>query len=142
MVEIKIHLYQFAELSDTAKVKAIMDHRVFMINTLEPDYIDGVTDWNDPEKMQMYYDELDYLNENDEPIVESIEANEYLFFNNGALAHTQTYFPDGKNPQTIAIEHILFCNIMILHTFHLLHTFTFCNFCHFCIIQTCISMNT
>lgn len=103
MVEIKIHLYRFSELCDIAKQKAIMDHRVFMINTLEPDYIDGVTDWNDPEKMEMYWADCADIIDNDETVVESIEVNEYWFFYNGVLANTQTHLFDDEPPKTTAI---------------------------------------
>lgn len=91
MTELTIKLYSFHELSKNSQQKAIADHRLFLINTLQPDYFDGVTDWNDPRKMEMYYSEMDYLNENEDPIVESITINDYLFFANGEICRSCLY---------------------------------------------------
>lgn len=102
MVEIKIHLYKFDELEDSAKRQAINSHRYFMIDTLRPDYFDGLENWNDPEKMKMYWEEVDYINENDEPVIESIQINDYYFFQNGHMCNCQTYHFDDKTPETIA----------------------------------------
>lgn len=91
MLELKIKLYSFHELGQEAQTRAIEDHRRFMLETLEPDFIDGVTDWNDPEKMTMYNEEYKYLLMNDEPIIENIEINEYTFFADGELCWSCTY---------------------------------------------------
>ena len=91
MIEVKIKLYRLEELPETSRRRAIEDHRTFMLDTLTPDYIDGVTDWSDPEKMEMYRDEYQYIVNHDEPVTESIDINEYLFFYNGDLAHVTHY---------------------------------------------------
>ena len=96
MEKATINLYEFHELNEDAKTKAIYDHRNFMLEVLEPDYIDGVTNWDDPEKMEMYEDEYNYILSNDEPVIESIEINEYLFFYNGKMAHCSTFIRGGK----------------------------------------------
>ena len=90
MKQCKIFLYGFDELSPSAQSRAISEHRFFLLDTLRPDFIDGVTDWNDPEKMEMYEAEYNYIECNDDPVIESIEINEYLFFNDGTLAPTIT----------------------------------------------------
>ena len=76
---ITIKLYSFSELNEKAKRKAIEAHREFMLSIMEPD--DFETD----------IVEYDYYARNDEPIIENIKANDYLFFENGELAHTITY---------------------------------------------------
>lgn len=91
MLELTIKLYSFHELNQEAQTRAIEDHRRFMLETLEPDFIDGVTDWNDPEKMKMYRAECEYLEENDSAIIENIEINEYTFFADGEICWSCTY---------------------------------------------------
>jgi len=76
---ISIKLYSFSELSKKAKRRAIEAHREFMLSIMEPDDFEtGIV-------------EYDYYARNDEPIIENIKANDYLFFENGELAHTITY---------------------------------------------------
>lgn len=86
MLSVNIKLYSFNELTEKAKNKAIEDHRTFLLDTIVPDYIDGVIDWKDPEKMKMYHEEYDYILFNDEPVIESIEINDYYFFFDGTIA--------------------------------------------------------
>lgn len=76
---ITIKLYSFSELNEKAKRRAIEAHREFELNIIELNgFENGIA-------------EYDYYAMNDEPIIESIEANDYLFFENGELAHTITY---------------------------------------------------
>ena len=91
MKKATIYLYEFQELNENAQQIAICEHREFMISTERPDYIDGVVNWDDPEKMEMYNAQIEYYEDNDEPIIEAIEANNYLFFQDGKLAHTTCY---------------------------------------------------
>lgn len=97
-VNIKINLYSFDELSEKAKTKAIDEHRQFLLSVMQPnDFISGIAEYDTPEELQKAYDaEYDYYLMNDEPIIENIKANEYLFFENGELAHTVHYC--GKHP--------------------------------------------
>ena len=85
MINVNIRLYTIHELNEKAKTKAIEDHRYFLLDVLVPDYIDGIIDWDDPEKMQMYHEEYDYILSNDDPVIESIEINEYYFYFNGEI---------------------------------------------------------
>lgn len=100
MIELKIKLYTLAELEPPAREKAIKEHRAFLLDTLRPDYIDGVTDWNDPEKMAMYREEYAYIEDNDDPVVESIEINDYLYFHNGTIVNAVTYTTGAAAGQT------------------------------------------
>lgn len=93
-----INLYSFDELTDKAKEKALYDHRYFLLEIMTPeDFISGCEEYDTPEELQKTYEaEYDYYLMNDEPIQESIEANEYLFYYDGTLAHCTTY--TGKHP--------------------------------------------
>lgn len=77
MKTVQINLYEFSELNEKAKEKAIEDHRNFMYSV---DHYDD--------------DDLD----DDEYIIENIECNEYLFYSDGDLANCVTYC--GKHPKT------------------------------------------
>ena len=90
---ITIKLYSFSELDEKAKRKAIEAHREFMLSLMTPDdFISGIAEYDTPEELQKIYEaEYDYYLFDDEPIIENIEANEYLFFENGELAHTVRY---------------------------------------------------
>lgn len=90
---ITINLYSFDELSETAKQYAINEHRDFLLSTMsKDDFISGDEEYDTPEKLQEQYDsEYEYYSNNDEPIIESIEINEYLFHKDGQLAHTVHY---------------------------------------------------
>jgi len=90
---ITIKLYSFSELDEKAKRKAIEAHREFELSIMQPeDFITGIAEYDTPEKLQKTYKaQYYYYLMNDEPIIEAIEANEYLFFENGELAHTVRY---------------------------------------------------
>lgn len=81
-----INLYEFAELSEEAKQKAISDHANFLLSEgqeYENEAGELVTEY--PEELEDAY------------IIESIEANEYMFFHDGEMAHCVTYV--GKHPK-------------------------------------------
>lgn len=90
---ITIKLYSFSELNEKAKRKAIEEHREFMLSLMSPDdFISGIAEYDTPEELQKIYEaEYDYYLFDDKPIIENIEANDYLFFENGELAHTVRY---------------------------------------------------
>ena len=90
---ITIKLYSFSELNEKAKRKAIEAHREFMLSVMAPDdFITGIAEYDTPEELQKTYEaQYDYYLINDEPIIENIEANDYLFFANGELAPTVRY---------------------------------------------------
>ena len=94
---ITIKLYSFEELGAIAQQKAIHEHRRFMLDIMQPsDFISGEDKYDTPEQLQAQYNaEWDYVAENDEPVIESIEANEYLFYDSGDLAHIVYKFPNG-----------------------------------------------
>ena len=90
---ITINLYELDELSAKARERAIREHRDFMLSTMQPeDFISGDPEYDTPEQLSEQYDsEYDYVLFNDDPVVESIEINEYLFFADGAMANTTTF---------------------------------------------------
>jgi mRNA-degrading endonuclease HigB of HigAB toxin-antitoxin module len=92
-ININLNLYSFSELSNKAKQNAIEQHRIFELSVMQPEtFISGDAEYDTPEELQKVYNaEYNYYSENDEPIIENIEANDYLFFGNGELASCTTY---------------------------------------------------
>jgi len=101
-VNVKINLYSFNELSEEAKQKAIEEHRNFELSSMQPnDFISGDPEYDTEEEIQKTFDaEYKYYEMNDEPIIENIEANDYLFFENGELASCVTYCGDSPKAGT------------------------------------------
>lgn len=95
---ITIKLYELDELGEKARARAIDEHRNFMLETMYPeDFKSGDPQYDTPEELEKAYNaEYDYISMNDEPVIESIECNEYLFFEDGELAHVTHYC--GKHP--------------------------------------------
>lgn len=95
---ITIKLYEFEELSKEAKQRAIDEHRQFELEFMRAeDFISGEAEFDTEEQLQKTYEkQYDYYLENDEPIIENIKANEYLFFEDGELPEITTYC--GKSP--------------------------------------------
>lgn len=93
MKKVTINLYEFEELNEDAKQKAIQEHRNFLLSVMQPnDFISGDAEYDTPEQLQkVYISEYENTESNDEPIIENIEANEYLFFADGELAPCVTY---------------------------------------------------
>ena len=91
MKTVTINLYAFNELSDKAKEKAIEEHREFMLSVMRPeDFISGCKEYDTPEELEKIYNaEYDYILYNDEPIIDNIEANEYLFYKNGEIMNSE-----------------------------------------------------
>ena len=87
MKTISINIYSFSELSEKAQHKAVEDHREFLLSVMRPeDFISGCPEYDTPQKLHKAYEsEYDYCLMNDEPIVESIEANDYMFYANGEI---------------------------------------------------------
>lgn len=85
-IKVEIQLLELHELNAEGREKAINDHFDFMcsLGTICEDK-DGYsyTDYSDPEEKE---------------IIESIEANEYLFFKDGSIANTINF--RGKHERT------------------------------------------
>ena len=98
-VNVKINLYSFDELSEQAKEKAIENHRNFELSIMQPeDFISGDSEYDTPEELEKAYKaEYKYYETEDEPIIENIKANDYIFFENGELAECVTY--TGNSPK-------------------------------------------
>lgn len=82
-----IYVYKFEELEKYAKNKAIEEHRQFLLSIMTPnDFISGCAEYDTAEELQKTYEaEYEYYLENDEPIIESIECNEYNFTSDGEI---------------------------------------------------------
>ena len=91
MKTVTINLYDFADLSQGAKDKAIQDHREFLESL--PEECE-----NEAGELEQYY-RMDYSNEE---IIENIEANEYIYFANGDMAACTTY--TGEHPKAGTTE--------------------------------------
>lgn len=76
MKTVTINLYSFSELSKEAKEKVILEHARFLIEVAETE------------------EEATF---DDDYVVDNIQANDYLFYNDGELAHCTTY--TGKHPK-------------------------------------------
>ena len=85
MKAVTINLYSFSELSKEAQKKAIYEHADFMASQpVECENEDGT-----------FSDE--YLDPNEDEVIENIEANEYVYFEDGESASCVTYV--GKHPK-------------------------------------------
>lgn len=85
-VKVEICLFSYDELEEKAKQKAFYEHKDFM-DSLEEEY--------ENEKGELIKEFIDH---DEESVKDSIEANDYLFFENGEPAHTVTY--TGKHPKS------------------------------------------
>ena len=86
MKTVSINLYNFAELSETAKEKAIFEHETFLLS------IGQEVENENGEMVTEYPETIDRAD-----VIENIEANEYFFFANGELAAVTKYV--GKHPK-------------------------------------------
>jgi hypothetical protein len=84
-----INLYQFNELSNEAKEKAISQHEDFLLSI-------GQECENEQGEMETLYSDTIERSE----VIESIEMNEYYFFIDGELAHCTTYTGGEKTGTT------------------------------------------
>jgi hypothetical protein len=80
-----IKLYSFDELTAEAKVFAINEHTDFL-NSIPQEFED--------ESRNM---KSEYIQHNEDEVIESIQANNYLFFADGELASVCHYV--GNHPQ-------------------------------------------
>lgn len=87
-------VYTLDELSEQAREHAIFEHRQFLLGEMQPsDFISGDPEYDTPEQLQEQYKaEYEYYENNDGPIIESIECNEYMFFADGSIANTTHYW--------------------------------------------------
>lgn len=83
---IKINLYKFEELTEGAKEKAI-NEAIEFLNSEPIEY--------ENENGEIVYK---YFEHDKSQAEQFIDVNDYLFFKNGTLAHTVTYF--GNHPKT------------------------------------------
>lgn len=95
MKQVTTNLYKFAKLTGGARERAIEDYRDFLLRTYDSRNLEK-SGWSEDE-IDADYDDL---SENDERVIESIDANEHLFFRDGTLTpsfgtevtiHDETY---------------------------------------------------
>lgn len=80
MKTVTINLYSFNELNEDAKELAIQEHANFLVNANDFGSVD----------------ELGQTEEfTEDEVIENIEANDYLFYYDGELAHCTTYTKTG-----------------------------------------------
>ncbi len=105
MQYVTVTLYKLDELNDKARQKAICEHRYFLLSIMSPsDFISGDEKYDTPEELQKAYNsEYDYILFNDEPVIESIEINDYYFFFDGSIADVRHY-GNGKHVFTFSGE--------------------------------------
>ena len=103
-INVEIALYKLNELSEAAKTRAIEEHRSFLLEIMCPDdFISGDEKYDTEEQLQETYErEYEYVSLNDDPVIESIEVNDYYFFSNGELADCTTYC--GSHPKAGTTE--------------------------------------
>ena len=96
MKSFTVNLCSFCELSHNAQKKAIEEHRKFILDNMCPeDFVSGDPQYDTEEALQEEYDnEYFYVLENDDYVIESIEANDYLFYESGELAWIKYKFPN------------------------------------------------
>ena len=87
MRTVTIKLFNISELNKEAKELAILEHKEFLLSIFNSDDYE-CCDYT----YAQYEKEL-----SDTDVIESIEINDYLFFNDGALAQTCLYTNTGKH---------------------------------------------
>ena len=95
MKKVTISLYEFRELNEKAKEKAISQHEAFLLDMGQQ--VEG-------ENGELVTEYLDTIEQ--EEVIDSIEANEYLFFFDGSLAHTCQYV--GNHPTKAGVHEFIF----------------------------------
>ena len=105
IVEVKI--FNLNELNETSKQKAIEKHRNFLLSEMQTsDFISGVEEYDTEENLEKEYDaQYDYYLENDEPIIESIEMNDYYYYEDGKMANVVTYCGKHEKAGTSEFKH-------------------------------------
>lgn len=92
MKSVTIHLFQLDELPEKSRERAIEEHRTFLLSEMRPeDFITGDPQYDTPEQLKKAYDaEYMWYEWENEPIIDSIYANEYWFFFDGSIANCTT----------------------------------------------------
>lgn len=90
MKEITIHLYQYEELDERAKRRALYEARMDAVSNMRPeDFVSGDPEFDTPEELENQCElEKEYYEREDEPVIEYINDNGYWFFHDGTMADT------------------------------------------------------
>ena len=99
----EVCIYQFNELCLSARERAINEHRQFLLEVMsKEDFVSGDEEFDTEEELQKAYElEFEHYEENDEPIIESIEINEYYFYEDGKMANVSSICKDRKFTENI-----------------------------------------
>lgn len=100
MKQVLINLYEIHELTPKAKERAISDHFNFMCavgQEVEDDNGGMYTDYSEPDETE---------------VLDSIEANEYMFYADGDIARCCRYV--GEHPKSGTTELIIGTDIYII----------------------------
>ena len=99
----EINIFNFNELCLSSRERAINEHRQFLLYEMRlEDFISGDDKFDTEEELQKAYDsEYGYYEEDDEPIIESIEINEYYFYEDGKMANITSRYKDGEMVENI-----------------------------------------
>ena len=90
---VQIQLFQFNELNDEASTKAVNDHYYFLAEMgqeYENENGEMITEYYDP---------------SEEEVINSIEINDYYFYNNGELANVTNYTGAHPNAGKTGYKH-------------------------------------
>ena len=90
---ITITICNFDDLEGKARQTAIEEHRSFLLDCMTPnDFISGDPEYDTPGQLNAQYEaEYEYYLMEDEPIIESIQANDYLYYPSGKIARATEY---------------------------------------------------
>jgi len=87
MKKVTINIYEYSELNSKAKERAISEHEAFLLS------IGNEFENENGEIVREYPNEIELTE-----VIDSIEANEYLFYSDGDLANVTHYC--GKHPKS------------------------------------------
>lgn len=89
VVNIPIKLFSLAELSSEAREITLDEHREFLVSVYSDDMYDESLEMT----QEIYENELTEID-----VVESIDINDYLYYQSGEMAHTIRF--TGKHPRS------------------------------------------
>lgn len=87
-VKVEIEIFKFDELSDYVKSIVIQKQRCFLLYSMSVEDYKNMTEeqLNGESPINCYLNEYKNIEENDEPVIESINASGYWFFKDGKYA--------------------------------------------------------
>lgn len=104
---VSINIYKVDELPEPSQKKAIEDHRIFLLSTMQAsDFISGDPEYDTPDQLKAQFtEEYKYYLLHDTPIRDDLNANNYWFFLDGTLANCTTCTAGPDRGRTIFSLH-------------------------------------